>query len=227
MLQQVLSFLNTNSSALTAISVLTAGIVWLLRILHARYRKEITAISKLERLFIFNEIALRDNIKLMEDWEKSLLMLHPYSCHFEPMIIDKLSTHSLSNLKLIKEIVEVYYKMKRSRDDLGNLYTHYWEAFPHLEKIDLAEREKNLRTYHDKVLTALRRIKQSTQLTHTQLVPVLAHIQVLGVVRKHSLFGYLNLLNVDVIPRPTEKKVAKQAERMKEKMSSLNPKSGA
>jgi hypothetical protein len=207
MLQQTLQFLNTNSAALTAISVIIAGLIWVLKMPYEKHRKEMLSLSKLERLLIMNEAALGDNIDLIDQWIMGLSELRPYSAHFESMLFDESNYHSLSNMNLINELFQINHKLKRSSNDLNNIYKSYWEIIPKIDEIDPIKKLELLKTYSDNVIGPLKDIKEGAVLLKKEIVPVIAHIQVMGNVRFHSLFGYLNLLNRDIIPRPTREKI--------------------
>jgi hypothetical protein len=224
MLQQTLKFLNENSSAVTAFSVLTAGIVWVLKIPYDKHHREVVSLAKLEKSFALNEIALRDNIEFMTKWETAISSGRVYSCHFEKLFVDDLSTSTVSDLKLVNKLLKINYMMKRLSDDLANLYESYWEIIPQINAIpDPAVKEKNLIIYHQNILMPLGSLKENAELIQEKIIPVIAHLQVAGKVRFHSLFGYMQFLFLtDIIPRPTKKIIKSRSEALKKQFASLD-----
>jgi hypothetical protein len=214
MTETLLTFLNNNSDAITAMSILVAGLIWILKLPYDKYQKEIVSISKLEKLFALNEASLRDNIQFMKEWQESITASRPYNCHFEPLIIEDINNLYISDIKLVNKILKINYMMKRSGDDLNNLYKSYWEILNKISSIpDPAERERNFTKYHETISVALKAIKEGAETVYGKIIPVLAHLQIAGDVRFHSIFGYIKyILLADIYPRPTQKRIQSKIE---------------
>ena len=203
-----LKFLNENSQAITALSVLAAALGWLFRVLHKSHHEELAAIKRLERGLVLNATALRDNIKLMNQWENSLRECRAFKAHFETILVDNEDTYHLSDLDLINKIFKINYRLKRFNDDLSNMYNHHWEVIHQLEKVVPERRDAESKLHCEKVLAILGSIKIGAMEIQDEIPPIEAHLRVLARVRRHSLIGYLELLNTVIIPRVTDKALA-------------------
>jgi len=223
MINTILNFLNNNSAAVTAVSILMAGVVWVLKIPFEKHCKEIISIAKMQKLFSLNEVALRDNIAFLNEWSNALSASRPYSCHFETLITDDTSTSLIGDLKLINKLLKINYMMKRSSDDLSNLYNGYWEVIPKINSIiDNKEREENLKVYHGTIQSAVTLLKGNLEIIHKEILPVIAHLQVAGDVRFHSLYGYMNYIFLsDVYPRPTERRINLKLTKLESELGSI------
>jgi hypothetical protein len=208
MVNEILFLLNSNSSAITALSILSAGIVWVLSLPFNTYREEILTIAKWEKITALNEVAIRDNVHFMNEWLTAIAGSRPYSCYFETLLTGDFDSSFLSDLKLTNQLIKLNYMSKRTSDDLKNLYISYWDTLTKITALSDPSVVEILRNYHDSVSTAIIGIKKSHITIHKEILPVLASLQVGGTVRFHSIFGYARFLSTRYIwPRPTEKKI--------------------
>ncbi len=81
---------------------------------------------------------------------------------------------------------------------------------------DEVRKEQNLKTYHENILTNLEQMKQGYEVIKSGVVDVVAYIRAVNKVRRHSLFGYISFLFVDVFPRVTKKSIEKEIILLKE-----------
>ena len=103
------------------------------------------------------------------------------------------------------------YMLRRTRLDFANIYKSYWDVIFKIDSIqDEARKENNLKTYHENILTNLEQLKQGYEVIKNKEVDVVAYIRAVNRVRRHSLFGYISLLFIDVFPRVTKKSIEKE-----------------
>jgi hypothetical protein len=216
----ILNWLNVNSSAITALSIFGAGLVWFLKMPLAAYREEILSIAKWEKLIALNEVATRDNINFMQEWLDAIEGIRPYSCHFETLLQGDINTMAVGDLKLTNQLLRVNYMMKRSSDDLNNVYENYWKIIPTINEIlEPQRRKENLDNYHANVSGAIKAIKESHQIILKEMLPILAKLQVAGNIRSHSIFAYAKrFFLIYIWPRPSEKRIKLRIKKLQDEM---------
>ncbi|OGF30730.1 hypothetical protein A3H09_00455 [Candidatus Falkowbacteria bacterium RIFCSPLOWO2_12_FULL_45_13] len=129
-------------------------------------------------------------------------------------------SYKLSNLNLINKIVGLNYQLRRTNLDLDNLYKSYWGVIFKIDSIqDKQQREIDLQKYHETIFQTLKQIKNNYEPLMNNLVDVLANVKVAANVRFHSLFGYLNLLLMDIFPKMSYEAIEKEKERLKKQIA--------
>ena len=217
MLELSLSKEILTSFAGTLLALLSAGIVWLVKSAYEKHKSEVLALAKFERIFANNLIILKDNFDFLDKWIASLKNNRPYSIHFESYYINEEETYKISNLGLINRVLSINYMLRRTSLDFANIYKSYWEVIFKIDSIqDEARKEQNLKTYHENILTNLEQMKQGYEVIKSGVVDVVAYIRAVNKVRRHSLFGYISFLFVDVFPRVTKKSIEKEIILLKE-----------
>ncbi|MFH1402301.1 MAG: hypothetical protein ABIG87_01605 [Patescibacteria group bacterium] len=205
------------SFAGTLLALLSAGIVWLIKSAYEKHKSEVLALAKFERIFANNLTILKDNFDFLDKWITSLKNNRPYSVHFEGYYINEEETYKISNLELINRVLSTNYMLRRTGLDFANIYKSYWEVIFKIDSIqDEARKEKNLKTYHENILTNLEQMKQGYEVIKSGVVDVVAYIRAVNKVRRHSLFGYISFLFIDVFPRVTKKSIEKEIMLLKE-----------
>ena len=211
MLELSLSKEILTSFAGTLLALLSAGIVWLVKSAYEKHKSEVLALAKFERIFANNLTILKDNFDFLDKWIASLKNNRPYSIHFESYYINEEETYKISNLGLINRVLSINYMLRRTSLDFANIYKSYWEVIFKIDSIqDEARKEQNLKTYHENILTNLEQMKQGYEVIKSGVVDVVAYIRAVNKVRRHSLFGYISFLFVDVFPRVTKKSIEKE-----------------
>lgn len=205
------------SFAGTLLALLSAGVVWLVKSAYEKHKSEVLALAKFERIFANNLTILRDNFDFLDKWIVSLKNNRPYSVHFESYYINEEETYKISNLGLINRVLSTNYMLRRTALDFANIYKSYWEVIFKIDSIpDETRREKNLKTYHENILTNLEQMKQGYSIIKNSVIDVVAYIRAVNKVRRHSLFGYISFLFIDVFPKVTKKSIEKELILLKE-----------
>ena len=195
----------------TLFALLSAGLIWLIKSAYEKHRFEVLALAKFERIFANNLTILKDNFDFLDKWIGSLKNNRPYSFHFENYYINEEETYKISNLGLINRLLSVNYMLRRTGLDFANIYKSYWEVIFKIDSIqDEARKEQNLKTYHENILVNLEQMKQGYEVIKNSVVDVVAYIRAVNKVRRHSLFGYISFLFVDVFPKVTKKSIEKE-----------------
>ena len=199
------------SFAGTLFALLSAGFVWFLKSAYEKHKLEVLALAKFERIFANNLTILKDNFDFLDKWIGSLKNNRPYSFHFENYYTNEEETYKISNLGLINRLLSVNYMLRRTSLDFANIYKSYWEVIFKIDSIqDEARKEQNLKTYHENILVNLEQMKPGYEVIKNSVVDVVAYIRAVNKVRRHSLFGYISFLFVDVFPKVTKKSIEKE-----------------
>ena len=200
----------------TLFALLSAGLVWFIKSAYEKHRLEVLALAKFERIFANNLTILKDNFDFLDKWIASLKNNRPYSFHFENYYINEEETYKISNLGLINRVLSVNYMLRRMGLDFANIYKSYWDVISKIDSIqDEMRKERNLKTYDENILINLEQMKQSYEVIKSGVVDVVAYIRAVNKVRRHSLFGYISFLFIDVFPRITEKSMEKETAALK------------
>ncbi|OGG87857.1 hypothetical protein A2592_01735 [Candidatus Kaiserbacteria bacterium RIFOXYD1_FULL_42_15] len=208
------------SFAGTLLALLSAGFVWVLKSAYEKHRLEVLALAKFERIFANNLTILKDNFDFLDKWIGSLKNNRPYSFHFENYYINEEEAYKISNLGLINRLLSVNYMLRRSGLDFANIYKSYWEVIFKIDSIqDEARKELNLKTYHENILVNLEQMKQGYEIIKNSVVDVVAFIRAVNKVRRHSLFGYIRFLFIDIFPRVTKQSIEKETAILKENIA--------
>ena len=208
------------SFAGTLLALLSAGFVWFLKSAYEKHRLEVLALAKFERIFANNLTILKDNFDFLDKWIGSLKNNRPYSFHFENYYINEEETYKISNLGLINRLLSVNYMLRRTGFDFANIYKSYWEVIFKIDSIqDEARKEQNLKTYHDNILVNLEQIKPGYEVIKNSVIDIVAYIRAVNKVRRHSLFGYISFLFVDIFPKVTKKSIEKETGILKENIA--------
>lgn len=204
-------------------ALLSAGIVWVLKSAYERHRAEVIALSRFERIFANNLTILRDNFKFLNDWINSLEKGRPFSIHFESYYINEEETYKIKNLELINHLLSLNYMLRRTSFDFDNIYKTYWEAVTSIEASNNIENNKeSFTTLNKNVLFTLRELNNGYKAIEEKLVETIAYIRAVNIVRRHSFFGYINLLSIDIFPKVTDDSVKKQVEILRKNISRLD-----
>lgn len=199
------------SFAGTLLALLSAGVVWLVKSAYEKHKSEVLALAKFERIFANNLTILKDNFDFLDKWITSLKNNRPYSVHFENYYINEEETYKISNLGLINRVLSTNYMLRRTALDFANIYKSYWEVIFKIDSIsDETRREQNLKIYHENILKNLEQMKQGYSIIKNSVIDVVAYIRAVNKVRRHSLFGYISFLFVDLFPRVTKKSIEKE-----------------
>lgn len=203
------------SFAGTALALLLAGLIWFLKSAYEKHRSEKFALAKFERIFANNLTILKDNFEFIDNWISSLKNGRPYSFQFQKYFLNEDETFKISNLKLVNNILSINHKLRRTGLDFENLYKSYWDIIPEIDAIqDKARKEENLSKFHETIISTLQEIKLNYEPLKKDMVSCIATVRAVDNVRFHSLFGYLSLLNIDVLPRVTEELVKTEIDKL-------------
>jgi len=195
----------------TLLALLSAGLVWFLKSAYEKHKAEVLALKKFEIIFANDITILKDNFEFLDKWLTSLKNNRPYSYHFENYYINEEETYKLNNLKLINQIVSINYKLRRTGLDFDNIYKSYWDTIFRIDSIqDDTRKENSLKTYHDTIKGILEQMKLNYEPLKNNIIDTVALIRAVYKVRRHSLFGYVGLIFVDVFPRITKKSIEKE-----------------
>ena len=195
----------------TLFALLSAGFVWFLKSAYEKHRLEVLALAKFERIFANNLTILKDNFDFLDKWIGSLKNNRPYNIHFENYYINEEETYKISNLGLINRLLSVNYMLRRTGLDFANIYKSYWEVIFKIDSMqDETRKEQNLKTYHENILINLEQMKPGYEVIKNSVVDVVAYIRAVNKVRRHSLFGYISFLFIDIFPRVTKHSIEKE-----------------
>jgi len=210
------------SFAGTILAILSASVIWLVKLAYEKHKAEVLALAKFERMFVQNIPLLQDNLQFINQWIEALKNNRPFSFHIEKLITNEEATYKLSNLKLVNKILSLNYKSKRICEDLENIYKSYWDVIIKIQAIqDKEEKQRDLIRYHKTVSNTLEEMKKNYEPIKKELIDVIANIRVIGNVRKHSLFGYLDILFIDVVPRVTKKDIGIQIKIIEDQVAKI------
>ena len=201
----------------TLFALLSAGLVWLIKSAYEKHRFEVLALAKFERIFENNLTILKDNFDFLDKWIASLKNNRPYSFQFENYYINEEETYKISNLGLINRLLSVNYMLRRTGLDFANIYKSYWEVIFKIDSIqDETRKEQNLKTYHENILINLEQMKQGYEVIKNSVVDAVAYIRAVNKVRRHSFFGYIGFLFIDIFPRVTKQSIEKEVRILKD-----------
>lgn len=202
------------------LALISASLVWLLKSAYEKHRKEILALAKFERIYAINLTLLKDNFEEIDNWIASLNRNRPYSFYRGTYYLDEEETYRLSNLELISRILNINYKLRRTGFDLENIYKNYFDVIAHIDSIqDDVRKESNLNVFHNTVKSTLETMKTNYEPLKNDMIETVALIRAAHHVRKHSLFGYLSLLFIDIYPKITEKSIKQEIDVLKENIA--------
>lgn len=209
----------------TSFALLSAGFIWFMKSAYEKHRSEVLALAKFERVFANNLTILKDNFDFLDKWIASLKNSRPYSFHFENYYINEEETYKISNLGLINRLLSVNYMLRRTGLDFANIYKSYWEIILKIDSIqEEARKEQNLKTYHENILVNLEQMKQGYEVIKDSVVDVVAYIRAVNKVRRHSLFGYIGFMFVDIFPKVTRQSIEKETTALKANMEEKSKK---
>ena len=195
----------------TLFALLSAGFVWFLKSAYEKHRLEVLALAKFEKIFANNLTILKDNFDFLDKWIGSLKNNRPYNIHFENYYINEEETYKISNLGLINRLLSVNYMLRKTGLDFANIYKSYWEVIFKIDSMqDETRKEQNLKTYHENILINLEQMKPGYEVIKNSVVDVVAYIRAVNKVRRHSLFGYISFLFIDIFPRVTKHSIEKE-----------------
>jgi len=196
----------------TLLVLISAGVVWFLKLAYEKHKVEVLALSKFERIFANNITILKDNFDFLDEWISILKQNRSYSVHFRSYYINEKETYKLSNLNLINRILSINHKLRGTSFDFDNIYKSYWDVIFRIDSIqDKEKREESLKIYHNTIQSRLEQIKQNYKPLKNDLIDVVALVRAVYKVRCHSLFGYISLIFfIDIFPRVTKKSIEKE-----------------
>lgn len=195
------------------LALVSAGLVWILKSAYEKHRKEILALAKFERIYAIDLTLLKDNFEEIDNWIASLNKDRPYSFYIGTYYLDEEETYKLSNLELISRILNINYKLRRTGFDLENIYKSYWDTLAHVNSTEA------LNFYHNTVKDTLGKIRTNYEPLKKDIIETVALIRAAHRVRKHSLFGYLSMLFVDIYPKITKEAIEREINILKENIA--------
>lgn len=199
--------------------LLSAGLVWLLKSAYEKHTSEVLALKKYERIFVNNLTILKDNFGFIDKWIFALKQNRTYSVFFENYYINEEESYKLSNIGLINEVLFVNYMLRRTSLDISHIYESYWKVIFQIDSTqDEEQKKKKLKAYNENILRNIKRIKQNYEPIESKMIYTVAYIRVADMVRRHSFFGYINLLFKDIFPRVTKKSIEKEIIILKESL---------
>ncbi len=195
----------------TLLVLLSAGAVWFLKSAYEKHRLEVLALAKYERIFANNLTILKDNFNFLNEWISAIEQNRTYSFHFEDYYINEEETYKISNLVLINQLLSTNYMLRRTGLDFAHIYKNYWEIIFKIDSIpDEVQKRNNLKVYYKNTLINLEQIKQNYEPIKNNIINIVAYIRTVNRVRRHSLFGYISFLFIDIFPRVTKKSIEKE-----------------
>lgn len=206
----------------TLFALFSAGVVWFIKSAYEKHRSEVVSLVKFERIFVNNLTILRDNFEFLGDWIISLENNRPFSIHFQNYYINEEETYKINNLELINRLLSLNYMLRRTSFDFENTYKTYWDGVRSVNSIENVEnREENFRALNLNLLPTLVGLSNGYKVIEDRLVDTVAYIRCVNNVRRHSFFGYISLLFIDIFPRVTEGSIKKQVEIIKENIKNI------
>lgn len=203
----------------TFLALISAGFLWLIKSAYEKHKQENLALAKFERMSAINLTTLKDNAGFIDQWASSAKNNRFFSYSFEKLLINEEETYKLSNLKLINKIISTNYMLNRMNNDPDNTHKNHWDVILKIDSMPDDKKEINLQSYNTTITSTLEQIKLSYPIAEKELIDLVAHIRALAKVRKHSLFGYLNLLFIDIFPRFNEKSLELETKKLKEEIA--------
>ncbi len=197
---------NLFNSILTIPNTLVlAGISWLVKSSYTSYKREIISITTLERVYAENLKLSHDNLQLMNLWDVQLKSGGLFSCNFGKFTIDNKSHLHLSDMELINLIVKTNYFQKCVNQDLSNLYISYCSIIARFEDGKISE--DRLVIYFSSISQTIEAIREQMDVVSTEMIKSIARLRLVWRAKGHSVYGYLDRLNMNIFPKVTSKKM--------------------
>lgn len=204
----------------TLLALLSAGFVWVLKVAYEKHKMEMFALAKFERIFANDITILKDNFDFVDEWISAAGQQRCYNCHFGSYYINEDDTYKISNLELINKILSINHKLRRTELDINNVYKSFWESVLKIDSIqDKAEKEKNLNIYFINLRGTLEKMKSNYKPLQNDLVDTMSLIRCSHKVRFHSLFGYFDLMLIDVFPKINKSNIEKEIAILKDNIA--------
>lgn len=212
-----------NSFTGTGLALLTAAFLWIIRSAYEKHRSERLALVKFERMIVLNIRYLDDNLEHINKWIESTKNDRPYSYSFQALSTNDEDTFKLSHLGLVRQLVELNYMLCRTTTDLENTYRQCWDVVRNLDaKPDHPTRGTSFSEHNKTLVLTLEDMKKNYPFLKEKMIDALASVQTHARVRFHSMFGYLSLLFIDVVPRTTTQAVERTKANLATEMSNKN-----
>jgi len=188
-------------------AVILAAATWLIKSSYNKYVAEKRSIGIFERIYAQNLRILDDSIEFMNQWIDALKNNNNYSCYFEELVIDDTNHLHISDLNLVNILITTNYIQRRANHDLKNTYKVYQEMHAHFREKNLLASDE-FKISNQTALNAVLSIKEGLEkFVIPDTIKAIAYLQLAGKTKEHSIYGYLNLLDMNIFPRITEAKV--------------------
>ena len=207
------------------LALLSAGVLWLIKSAYSKHLSEISALSRYERAYVLNISKFRDNMQFVGEWISAARQIRPYSFQFDSFIVNQEDSYQIKNLKLVNVIVSLNYKLNRINLDVENVCKDYWKILERILEIeDQKTQTENLKRYHETIVQTLGQMRENYKSVEKETVTAIASIRVEAEVRKHSIFGYLDSLFIDIWPVYSEDRIKVLVKGLEEEVLRKNSK---
>lgn len=190
-------------------STLTLGLgflVWLIKSAFDNHRKQRSATTKIERIYVNNLGMMADNKKLIEQWLKSFDNRARFTCNFGKLIVNEESLFDIHDLTLLNKLIKNNFYFKGLNDDVENAYTDYKKMSDAL--MDRKVTDEAFLEYCKYITPQLNNGIVGIQRIEKEIIDTIAHIRLFGKNRSiYSIFGILDYLNKDIWPKISEKRL--------------------
>lgn len=205
-----------------ASSILLAGLagLWAFKSAYSRSIEENIALARYERISSINLTNLADNYEIVDKWIAAIDQERVFRQPFSAMIVDDESSYKLKEIALIRKIISLNYKLRRTSIDLENLASGYWEGVLKIDSNpDAAQKEVDLKLFHTNIKEVLVKSKVNKQPIENDIVDLVGHIRAIYKVRRLSVFHLARFLSADIYPRVTQQKIESEVVNLKKEIS--------
>ncbi len=213
-----LSFENIAEHFTAAIfTIAAAAITWFVKTSYDKFKRDMRAIARVERISALNRARLISNKPLIEMWSSALKSGRRYIRPIDKLIIDDETHYDVSDISLVNLIVRTNFTLQAFNDDIENLYKDYVENFAPL----VIQDPPGIKKFENEMKEIARLLDQTVAYIpnlESEILSVSARARVLGRVKKHSTFGYLSLLETNVFPRITSEKLSIELDRLRKEI---------
>ncbi len=201
----------------TLLALLSAGLVWMLKTAYTKHGNEMAALARFERMYAKNLTLVRDNFEQIQNWISACSQQRPFSFHFEPFLFDDEESFKLKNLFLINAVIQTNYILKNVSQTIENIYKTHWEATREINHVtDVVQKEKDYAFHCKTIKTTLEHISENQKTLNSNIINSLATLRTVHKVRRHSFFGYVDLLFVDIFPQVTQETIKRERLKVEE-----------
>ncbi|MCR4328331.1 MAG: hypothetical protein NUV53_02320 [Patescibacteria group bacterium] len=188
------------------LALLFAGLVWFIKSAYEKHKRTSLAIAKFERGYVENIAHLDQYIALIRIWIQAIENKQKYAAPpFSILSIDNESHLYLGDMRLVNLLIKTNFKQKGLNDDISSMHSFYEKNFSYFldKKISMEQWHSS----NEELLPTLKKMTKEIPEIQSSLIQQVAYLRLSGRALFHSIFNYIQVLNVNIWPRVTNKKI--------------------